>query len=87
MDPDDELGLDADLDLDSDDQDEAPTPLPMVMPWELLNSNEFDTALSELSIGSDGWSGCITTGQMSYRPAGTCTATSGKSWDTCIPAG
>jgi hypothetical protein len=49
VDPEDDLGLDADLDLDSDDEDEAPAPLPMVVPWELLNSNEFDTALSELS--------------------------------------
>ena len=49
VDPENDLGLDADLDLDSDDEDEAPAPLPMVVPWELLNSNEFDTALSELS--------------------------------------
>ena len=49
VDPEDDLGLDDDLDLDSDDQDPAPAPLPMVVPWELLNSNEFHTALSELS--------------------------------------
>lgn len=45
----------------------------MVVPWELLDGAELETALSELSS----WVrrlilALITAGRMSYRPAGTC---------------